>query len=349
MSPPSPSFELPLDIIDELYQAVDDQRQRALDPDLGRDERVEAAGLYLEALGALAAAGHEPEAGLPAELPAELTRSALAALDAGALRSEADRLARLVEEAVDDPFEDVHLDVLAERVEDALLERQRFDRRLAGARVVLGEAAGWSDEQAGAVGYFDTLLRPLAWGLAFANRGREGHALMVAPEQRPQHWWWFEALDVSWDALGAAAELAELVERYPTFARYFERLRLAARQRLGLGAGAGAAAAEPGPALRLAAATAAERRAPLAVLELGRGSVLFLRSSDRGHHLRLLLDERDALGGTPVFVPQGGAAIAGHEQAPGSWVFDLGPTLPPRGRLECELNGVAVGHDVELG
>lgn len=218
------------DVVNDLLSEARFQMSDARRTDIAEDERVLAAGLYLETVAALEAVGVPLED--KGSLPTRLIHDALAELSTDVLQQAADDISDMIHNAIDDPFDSEYLEALSTQLDWALMFRQSFHRRLVGARILLGEDIHLSEQQREAVEYFDALIRPLSWGLTF-NTGREGHALMVAPEHRDAHWWWSEALDIRWEALAAASEVSDILERYPTFELYFERLRRASRVRLG--------------------------------------------------------------------------------------------------------------------
>ena len=344
-------YRLPEELARELNAEAEHQLTAAEDPALSEEDRAEALGLYLEVRATLAAAGEPGPAKVPM-LDAGRVAATLGALSAEELCETAEETAASVTAAVGSPFNRDLLGEVGLGIEAALQERNRFDARLAGARQVCGPELELSEEQREAVAFFDELVRPLVWGASVANAAREGHARMIAPAGREGRWWWTEALDVNWGTVRSAGDVAELVERYPSFARYFDELREAARVRTRLQAGADLGAADEqaqnlAAQVRLAAASGVQEGEPRVVCELAEGAVLVLGRSVDSFTLRLMLDDASRVNGTPSMIPEGGEQRAAVEEE-GSWLFVLGGELPRSFSLQCVLDGEELSRQVSL-
>jgi len=215
--------------IKQLRSLAEAMLRDAKNETLDYEEREDACSVYLESLAKLNAAGEEPT---PASEPDEnLVRGAVESLDGEWLSELADELQRILENVLIDPFDVDGVSAAAERAEWILQQRERFHDRVEGARKIVVDIQLNRKQQQG-VDYFDLLLRPMSWALTFINYKRTGHALAAELERRRERWWWTEATNVTWDSVLHADEVAELIERYPTFAAYIDRLRRAARLRL---------------------------------------------------------------------------------------------------------------------
>ncbi|HOX46058.1 MAG TPA: hypothetical protein PK668_20820 [Myxococcota bacterium] len=341
-------FELALEVLSDLQREAGRHLAEALRPELATDDRAVEAGLYLECLADLQAAG-APQAA-DTNLPAALVRASLQALDATALVDSADRLGALLDKAVEDAAEPERLQGLEPELELHVLRRQRFTRRLEGARIALGGELAWSPGQAEAVEYFDARVRPMAWALAFANQRREGHARLSAPAARADQWWWMEGVDVRWQAVVMAEDVAELLERWPTFELHLDQLRRAARVRQGRAREADLPAGmleslEEGRVEVLAAAGPGARP----VLGPGLGVTALLLPGSQGYRLLLEPAEGVRVTGAPVIESAGGQRLTGRMQASGTWVVELGATPPAGGVLVIGLDGREVREKVDLG
>jgi hypothetical protein len=372
MKQKTPSFVLPEEIADDLLAEANFQLSEAQREELAQEDRVDAIGLFLETLAALEAGGVSfPHA---YDVPAKGVQDALAALSAEALEEAADEVSDMIESAVDNPFEPAYLDTLGSRLDWILMYRQRFHRRLVGARLVLEKKhPGQKDEQVSntslsqkqrqAVEYFDSLVKPRAWGLVFRNRVREGHALMIRPEERERYWWWFEGIDLRWEPLAFASDLAELIERYPSFERYFNRLRRASRVQLGKTVPeetqSKAAHRQELPASAMAE-TMVETATPTTdgielaasspnakvLKKLGSCSTLTLTAYG-GYRLWLEVLHPDHLEGEPcIKLPSGRTDAA--ERAGDLWVWTFGGKLPQTVFLICDLNGKPLKEEISL-
>lgn len=308
------------EVVHALREQLQEQASAAGRDDVPLDDRVEAVGLCLESVAALEAAG--ASVSLPVKLPAALVSKAIESLDPEALKDAADELAGTLHGALNSAWDEEALSAHREQVEDLLLARQRVSRRLQGA-MLLRYALPDTSSLAEAVEYFDALIRPLVWQLAFTSSEREGHALMIQQARRADCWWWCEALDVDWETIRTAATTAELLERFPTFANYFAGLRSAA-------------------AARLRPAGSTEVHNPVAIaahVELGPGESRVIDANIAG--LTVMLEREDHSYQLCIVVSPGGgptpevsllfndrAAVPASKTALGRDLFVLGSILP---------------------
>ena len=372
MSANNGEFALPSEVADELRSDAVALRQEALDESRDREARVEAMGLFLENIAGLAAGGVPVPAELLQGLPADLLQASVEALSGDDLIAAADDVNEMVGRAIDEAWDEETLLGLASKIEWPLLQRQRFTVRLEGARQVLGTMK-LSEEQVEAVDYFDGLVRPLAWGLTFINQHREGHGLLVAPADRRARWWWTEATDISWEAVRSAAEVAEIAERYPSFAQHLDRLRASARARLGLvakketstpkltgnellenlleraegtvivGPWAKADDAKFEHRLRLVAAMKLAPGEEKPLHEVPGQARVLLGRDQQGYYLRVWFKEPARLeSGSPQLLDESGEPLDA-EQEGGSWAFKIGRAL--QGERKFRLQYRHAGKD----
>ncbi|MBN2096453.1 hypothetical protein JW752_03600 [Candidatus Peregrinibacteria bacterium] len=230
-----PDFKLNPEIVQDILADAKEYEQELSDANTPEEEKVECAGLYLECLAALSAAKESlPETKL--ELSESLIQKVIGMLSAEVLTDEADRVIEIINRTIDNCHDDEDDELLVSQldIEHHLQYRHRFMTRMEGARLVLGDKApDYSDEQKDAVLYFDGLIRPIVWGMSFANSRRSGHAMMIHPENRKDYWWWCEGCNIFWGDIQTAGEVAELMERYETFRTFVERFRRTARIMLG--------------------------------------------------------------------------------------------------------------------
>lgn len=190
-------------------------------------DRVEAAGRYLQAIADLHAAGVPADGVQKVEL--SLAEEAVRALDPEPLEHAADEIDELLSEVVEDPFQDN----MAERADTLmrhLAVRHQAGRTIEGAMLV-GLRTELSEEQAEAFDYFESLVRPIMWAMAFANEARVPKLRRIAREKRKASWWWSEGIDIDWRAVQLVTETAEIMARYPAFERYLDKTVRAARAR----------------------------------------------------------------------------------------------------------------------
>ena len=194
---------------------------------LPRGLRVEATGRLLEAVADLSAADSRAQG--VEQIDGALVQEALQCIDADKIEQAADDIERLLAEVIADP----HAEGVAERVGtlvNLLSVRHSAGRRLQGAEI-LGLPAVATDQQKAAFEYFDNLVRPMAWAMAFANEQRDPWVRRITPRNRKAAWWWSEGIDLEWRAVQLVTETAELMARYPTFERYLDKTAAAARAR----------------------------------------------------------------------------------------------------------------------
>lgn len=181
------------------------------------EDRAEAWGLCLEIAAQSELEGHPLDPPLPAH--PDLDEAAIAQLAPESLGDAADAVARLLESALANQTD---LDEAASLLEDLLLVRHRVLTRTSHLAVV-------PEPLVRATEYFDELLHPLVWAMAFANPVREGHATMIARENRGRAWWWCDALDVEWSTVERAFEVVLLAARFPAFDRHVQAMHGPAR------------------------------------------------------------------------------------------------------------------------
>lgn len=195
-----------------------DKIQKANLPD---EDQAELVGLYLETIQNLRDMGESAE---PISLSESIVAQSLALLDAYDLSDAADFLVDTVHEVLDSPEDEERLMVARHHAIEKLLIRDRFAKRLQGAKLLYPHLS-LADEQQRATEYFDSCIRPIVWGLAFINRAREGALLLVLPQNRKKYWWWYEGVDIKWSTIVSMAETAMLMCRYPSFSRHLAYLR----------------------------------------------------------------------------------------------------------------------------
>ncbi len=103
------------------------------------------------------------------------------------------------------------LEVL-EAVREVLSTRDRLDRVLRGAQLILGRPAPLNVDQRGCLEHFDTVVRSELWRTVPLNDSRSAAIAWVEPRQRKALWWWAHGADVPTDALDSLAD-AGIVNR----------------------------------------------------------------------------------------------------------------------------------------
>ena len=115
------------------------------------------------------------------------------------------------------------LEVL-EAVREVLSTRDRLDRVLRGAQLILGRPAPLNVDQRGCLEHFDTVVRSELWRTVPLNDSRSAAIAWVEPRQRKALWWWAHGADVPTDALDSLADAALLIQRFPEARAELERL-----------------------------------------------------------------------------------------------------------------------------
>jgi hypothetical protein len=107
----------------------------------------------------------------------------------------------------------------------ALLEaRDRAERELLGAALVLGCAPETLEGRSAARAVFDEVVRPESWRLVELGELRQAALAKLAPRVRARFWWWSSGAGVDPAAVAAMSSVAQLVARFPNARARFESL-----------------------------------------------------------------------------------------------------------------------------
>jgi len=321
----------------------------ASNPRLSHQDRVEAAGRYLQAIADLHAAGSVAEGVQRVEV--SLAEEAVRALDPESLQQAADEIDELLSDVAEDPY----LKNLAERAEllmQHLAVRDRAGRRLEGAKL-LGLSTELNEEQREAFDYFESVVRPMAWAMAFANEERVAKVRRIAPANRKASWWWCEGTDIDWKAVQLVTETAELLARYPSFGRHLDRTVQAARARRAMMQSTARATQPRDVAARTAqvrpmevefelpAEVAEGKFANIPQVDLGADAQVFIGRNAEGFVLRVRGQKvREVTATDP-----NGRAFALKQGRLGMWCV-LGPELPESVLLNMKVGDRAVARRI---
>jgi len=192
-----------------------------MDADNDCEEKIELVSIIAETIAVISEGGLDAPIEDTQKLCIEsLLHKACSSIDPELIIETAEVIPEIIKEAISADNREKYVDMLSM----ALMVRHTTELRLVGLKL-LGYSKPPSDEVIKAIEYFDSLIRPMVWGLSLANYVREGQTLLLRHDRRKHYWWWAEGLMVRWETILCVDETVELMIRYDSFKSYFNQLQ----------------------------------------------------------------------------------------------------------------------------